>query len=129
MSAIQNHLDLQDDQITEILNLLKTMSQEVDEFYTKQSEFNDRQAKAIDGIVKDFDDAYALIKELKDTVANSGISAEDKQKFLQLNQRMEAGTTKLEALDAANPPTPPTEPPSEPPTTPSSGFGSKSTKR
>jgi len=78
----------------------------IGDFAKKQNDFNDRMDKAVSGLQND-------VKLLNDTIAElqstqGAITAEDQALLDQIESRSDAIATKLEALDALTPPTPPT---------------------
>ena len=84
----------------------RTMSA-ITDFAARQKEFNDRQAKAVQGIT---DDVKFLSDKLTAIQNSPGtLSAEDQAALDEALARSEAVTTKLEALDSQTPPTPPVE--------------------
>lgn len=86
------------------------MNSELKAHFDKQTEFNARQAKSIDGLVEDVGTLTDSIKELKDLLANAtGVDDEVRKKIKELEDQGESLTSKLESLDAQNPPTPPTD--------------------
>lgn len=99
----------------------KTMSA-LSDFLAKQTAFNSRQATAIDAVVAgvagvsaDVDTLNAKITELQNSIGT--VSPEDQAAIdsLQaqgeaLSTKLEAASTALTALDAANPPPPPPTP-------------------
>jgi hypothetical protein len=77
----------------------------ISDYVAKQQAFNDRQSAAIDGITADI----KFVNDKLNAIQNSPgtLSAEDQQSLDEALARQEVVTTKLEALDAQTPPTPP----------------------
>jgi hypothetical protein len=77
----------------------------ISEFASKQNAFNDRMDSAVDGLQAD---VTALNDKITQLQNNPGpITPEDQALLDQLQSRGETISTKLEALDALTPPTPP----------------------
>lgn len=81
----------------------------ITEFAAKQQEFNERQAKAIDGLTAD----VKLLNDKLTAIQNSPgtLSAEDQAALDEALAKTEAITSKLEALDNETPPAPPVDTP------------------
>lgn len=77
----------------------------ISDFAAKQNAHNDRQDAAVAGLTGDVTDLKALIKKLQDSQGQ--ITPEDQALLDQIDARGESISTKLEALDALTPPTPP----------------------
>jgi len=98
-----------DQQTKEILHRIaeterKIMSA-ISDFAAKQKAFNDRQDAAVTGLQGDVKSLNDKIEELQNSPG--GITPEDQALLDELEARGEAIATKLEALDALTPPTPP----------------------
>lgn len=78
----------------------------ISEFAAKQTAFNDRQDAAVSGLTQDVTELKDEILKLQNTPGN--VTPEDQALLDSIQARAEAITTKLEALDALTPPTPPT---------------------
>lgn len=78
----------------------------ISEFAAKQTAFNDRQDAAVAGLTQDVTELKDEILKLQNTPGN--VTPEDQALLDGIQARAEAITTKLEALDALTPPTPPT---------------------
>jgi methyl-accepting chemotaxis protein len=82
----------------------RTMSA-ISDFAAAQKSFNDRIDSAVSGLSDDISQLNAKIEELQTSPGT--ITPEDQALLNELQQRGEAIATKLEALDAMTPPTPP----------------------
>jgi hypothetical protein len=80
----------------------------VQEFYDKNTAYQDEADTAIDGALADAVATAALIAELQ---ARPDVWTQEDQDLLdKITQRQGAQVDKLKALDAMNPPTPPPNP-------------------
>lgn len=77
----------------------------VSDFAAKQKAFNEKIDVAVDGIVGDVKFLKDKIVELQNTPGP--ISAEDQALLDEIEAKTSAIVTKLDALDAETPPTPP----------------------
>lgn len=78
----------------------------ISEFATKQQAFNARMDASIAGLSADVESLAEQIRKLQETAGQ--ITPEDQALLDDIEKRTDAITTKLEALDALMPPTPPT---------------------
>lgn len=77
----------------------------VSDYVAKQKEYNTRVAAAIDGIVTDIQALADKITELQNTPPV--LTPEDDALLNEADAMAQAMVTRIEALDAQNPPTPP----------------------
>ena len=77
----------------------------ISDFAAKQNAFNDRQDAAVEGLTTDVNALKAEIQKLQNSPGT--ITPEDQASLDSLQARAEGIATKLEALDALTPPTPP----------------------
>jgi hypothetical protein len=77
----------------------------ISDFAAKQKAFNDRQSAAVDGLVTDVKALNDKIEELQNTPGP--ITPEDQALLDEIEQRSDAITARLEALDEQTPPVAP----------------------
>lgn len=87
---------------------MATASEAINQYVTRQKEFNARQGVAIDGIVSDLTSLNDKILELQNSPG--AITPEDQAKLDELQQQGEAMAQRAEALDQQTPPVAPPVP-------------------
>lgn len=106
LGAIDTQLADHHQHLLQILKNQETIMTKVSDFATKQSEFNDRMDKAIDGLVLDVKNLTEEILQLQNSAGN--ITAEDQALLDGIQTKAEALAKRLEDLDAQNPAPAPT---------------------
>lgn len=100
-SHVHHQLDSIEQKVTNIMSAIS-------DFVGRQNAFNDRLDAAVDGVAADVQQLKALIEKLQNSPGQ--ITPEDQALLDQLETRVGAAVTKLEALDAMTPPEPPPAP-------------------